>query len=366
MTTVWIVISVSSATAVVGFVLGLLVAWGSTRRQRNATDATAQSMEATQSSIRDQAESINNRLSEFQRTVADLRSDTADQSGRIDTELQRVASEAGKLNAILSSPNVRGDWGEHHAEDVLRAAGFQEGVNYTKKMKQPGGEEPDFTFHMPNGLRLHMDVKLPTTNYQRVIEASDERPRKKARQAFVRNVDDMVRGIRGYADLEDSIEVVLMLIPNESVYAFVHEADPRAVGKALRHRVVLCSPLTLFSVLAIIRRAIENFQLERRSGEILRCLDAFREEWDTFTKHLDKTSSQFKSFKRSWDELTGVRRDELQDPVDRIRAYGFDKTEPLAPGASQPDAAADALAGSDEGRSQEGAGVPGARPSGRR
>lgn len=355
MTTVSIVITVSTATAVVGFVLGLLVAWGPIRRQQNATDATAQRMEATSTSFKDQAESINNRLNEFQRTVADLRSDTADQTGRIDTELQRVAQEAGKLNAILANPNARGDWGEHQAEDVLRAAGFQEGVNYTKKMKQPGGEEPDFTFHMPNGLKLHMDVKLPTTNYQRVIEASDERQRKKAQKDFVRNVDDMVRGIRGYADLEDSIEVVLMLIPNESVYAFMHEADRRAVGKALRHRVVLCSPLTLFSVLAIIRRAIENFQLEKRSGEILRCLDAFREEWDTFTEHLDKTSSQFKVFKKSWDELTGIRRDELQDPVDRIRAYSFDKTEPLAQGASQPDAAIELLVDSAEDRSQGGA-----------
>ena len=342
MTTVWIVITVSSATAVLGFVLGLLVAWGPIRRQQNA-------MEATSTSFKDQAESLNNRLSEFQRTVADLRSDTADQSGRIDTELQRVAREAGKLNTIFANPNARGDWGESRAEDVLRAACFQESVHYTKKMKQPGGEEPDFTFHMPHGLRLHMDVKLPTTNYQRAVEASDERQRKKALKDFVRNVDDMVRGIRGYADLEDSIEVVLMLIPNESVYAFMHKADPRAVEKALRHRVVLCSPLTLFSVLAIVRRAIENFQLEKRSGEILRCLDAFREEWDTFTEHLDKTNSQFRAFKKSWDELTGIRRDELQDPVNRIRAYSFDKPEPPARGGSQPAAAIDVPVDSDEG-----------------
>ena len=349
MTTVWIVITVSTATAVLGFVLGLLVAWGPISRQQKATEATAQRMEATSTSFKDQAESIDNRLSDFQRTVADLRSETADQSGRIDTELRRVAQEAVKLNAILDNPNARGEWGEHRAEDALRAAGFQEGVSYTKKMRQPGGEEPDFTFHMPNGLKLHMDVKLPITNYRKVIEASDERQRKKARKDFVRNVDDMVRGIRGYAGLQDSIDVVLMLIPNESVYAFMHKADPRAVGKALRHKVVLCSPLTLFSVLAIIRRAIENFQLEQRSGEILACLDAFRDEWDTFTKHLDKTSTQFRAFKKSWDELTGIRRDELQDPVDRIRAYSFDKPEPLAREVSQPAAAADLLVDSDEG-----------------
>ncbi len=361
MTTVWIVITVSTATAVLGFVAGVLVAWVPIRRHRNATEATAQRMEATSTSFKDQAESINNRLGEFQRTVADLRSDAADQSGRIGNELQHVAQEAGKLNAILANPNARGEWGERLAEDVLRAAGFQEGVNYFQKIEQPGGEKPDFTFKMPNGLKLHMDVKSPITNYRKFIEASDEEQRKKARKDFVRNVDNMVRDIRGYADLDDSIDVVLMLIPNESVYAFMHEADPRAVDKALRHRVVLCSSLTLFSVLAIIRRAIENFQLERRSSEILRCLVAFQEEWGTFTKHVDKTSSQFKAFKKSWDELIGIRRDELQDPVDRIRAYGFDKPEPLAGGASQPDAATDLPVDADEGKPQGDASGTGVR-----
>ena len=188
---------------------------------------------------------------------------------------------------------------------------------------------------MPNGLWLHMDVKLPMTNYKKVIEASDERKSKKARTDFVRNVDVMVREVRGYADLDDSIDVVLMLIPNEGVYAFIHEADRRAVDRALRHRVVLCSPLTLFSVLAIIRRAVENFRLEKRGGEIQRCLDDFREEWAAFTDHLDKTSSQFKTFKKSWDELIGTRRNELQDPIDRIRDHGFDKPEPLKGGSSR-------------------------------
>ena len=39
--------------------------------------------------------------------------------------------------------------------------------------------------------------------------------------------------------------------------------------------------------------------------------------------------------KKSWDQLTGLRRDQLQEPLDRIRAYGFDKPEPLDDGASR-------------------------------
>ena len=147
MTTVWIVIAVSTATAVVGFV----VAWVPIRRQQNATEATAERMGATLTSFKDQAESIGNRLNEFDRTVGHLRLESADRSGRIDTELQRIGREAGKLNAILANPNARGAWGERTAEEVLRAAGFQEGINYTRKMRQPGGEEPDLRSICPTG-----------------------------------------------------------------------------------------------------------------------------------------------------------------------------------------------------------------------
>jgi len=31
----------------------------------------------------------------------------------------------------------------------------------------------------------------------------------------------------------------------------------------LRHKIVLCSPLTLYAVLAVIRQSVDNFRLER-------------------------------------------------------------------------------------------------------
>ncbi len=71
-----------------------------------------------------------------------------------------------------------------------------------------------------------------------------------------------------------------MFIPNESVYAFIHEQDPELLDVALQQKAVLCSPSTLFAVLAVIRQAMDNFMVDQTSEQILRCLGAFTDQWD--------------------------------------------------------------------------------------
>ena len=66
-----------------------------------------------------------------------------------------------------------------------------------------------------------------------------------------------------------SVDYVLLFLPNETVSGFIHEHDPTLVDEALGQKVVLCSPLTLFALLGVIRQAFDNFIVEQTSDEIL-------------------------------------------------------------------------------------------------
>ena len=87
---------------------------------------------------------------------------------------------------------------------------------------------------------------------------------------------------------------------------------------ALRQKVVLCSPSTLFSVLAVIRQAVEQVQLQRTSDEILACLAAFEQQWGKFTDALDKVGRGLDTVRRGWDDLAGTRRRQLERQLDRV------------------------------------------------
>src|SRR5215471_14477921 len=213
--------------------------------------------------------------------VTSLSRERAEQSGRVETRLAEVAATNARLadttqslRQALANPQARGQWGERMADDVLRAAGLVEGISYRKQSATAAGTVPDFTFLLPGGRVLHMDVKFPVDNYLRYLEAASDRERDQYAIAFVRDVRARVRELSGrvYIDADDRLDEVLLFIPNESVYAFVHSHDRELVEVALRQKVVLCSPCTLFSVLAVIRQAEEQTRLQRTSDEILGCL----------------------------------------------------------------------------------------------
>jgi DNA recombination protein RmuC len=260
--------------------------------------------------------------------VASLQRERAEQQGRFETRLAEVAAVSARLadttqslRQALASPQARGQWGERMADDVLRAAGLVEGISYRKQSRIPGaGTIPDFTFMLPGGRVLHMDVKFPIDNYLRYLEAATDIERDRFRAAFVRDVRARVKELSGrvYIDPDDTVDEVLLFIPNESVYAFVHTHDRDLVEVALHQRVVLCSPSTLFSVLAVIRQAVEQTQLQRTSDEILVCLAAFEQQWGKFSDALDKVGRGLDTVRRGWDELAGTRRRQLERQLDRV------------------------------------------------
>ena len=274
-----------------------------------------------------QVQSITTQLDKVQGLVGQLQKDKAHQHGQLVSQLENAATHTRELHdttaalrEVLASPKARGQWGERMAEDVLQAAGFSDGVNYRKQQPVAGGGVPDFTFLLPRGLHLNMDVKFPVDNYVRYLEATDDLSRDRCRAAFARDVRDRINELRdrGYIDPETTVDTLLLFIPNESVYAFVHENDSDLIDIALKQKVVLCSPLTLFSVLAIVRQAVDNFRLERRSSEILDFLAQFQDEWTKFSVHLDKTGRQLETFQKSFEALGSTRRNVLERKLRRV------------------------------------------------
>jgi len=77
---------------------------------------------------------------------------------------------------------------------------------------------------------------------------------------------------------ENTVDSVLLFIPNEQVYAFIYEQDSAILDDGIRQGVVFCSPVTLFAILAVICKAVESFSLEQPSNEILSLLGDFKKQ----------------------------------------------------------------------------------------
>jgi DNA recombination protein RmuC len=236
--------------------------------------------------------------------------------------MDALGAATGKLTQVLASGQARGQWGERMAEDILRVAGFIEGVQYRKNTQLDGGTgRPDFTFLLPQARILNMDVKFPLAAYLRYLETETDIERAAAVRDFLRDTRSRIREVtnRDYIDpAGGTLDYVLLFVPNEQLYRFIHENDPGLLDGALQQRVVLCSPFTLFAVLAVIRQAIDNFHLTQRTDEILMALGGFNLQWGKYKDAMHTVEHRLELTQRAFGDLVSRRTRALDRQVDRV------------------------------------------------
>jgi DNA recombination protein RmuC len=226
------------------------------------------------------------------------------------------------LREALANTRARGQWGERMAEDILRLAGLVENVNYLKQKAIEGiRARPDFTFLLPRDLKLNMDVKFPLDNYFKFLQAQSETEKTKYCSDFLKDVKLRIKEVtsREYIDPEQrTVDYVLLFIPNEQIYAFIHEQDHSIIDDGIKNKVVFCSPLTLYAVLAVIRQAIDNFAFEKTSNEILSIMGQFYKQWGEFVRKMDLVGKRIDDAQKEFETLVMTRRKQLEKPLNRI------------------------------------------------
>jgi DNA recombination protein RmuC len=279
--------------------------------------------------IDEQLKRMTTELESVSRMVKELEKDRVEKFGELTSQLKATGVQTAALmqttntlREALASTKIRGQWGERMAEDVLRMAGFIENVNYLKQKSMEGiGTRPDFTFLLPKELKLNMDVKFPLDNYIKFLEAGSDLERSEFRNDFLKDVKARIKEVtsREYINPEhNTLDYVLLFIPNEQIYAFIHEQDSAILDNSIKSKVVLCSPITLFAVLAVIRQAVENFALEQTSNEILSLLGSFKKQWDAFLTKLKVLGKRIGDAQKEYEALMTTRRRQLERPLNRI------------------------------------------------
>lgn len=274
-------------------------------------------------------QSMQDELNKVQNLIKELEKDRVEKFGMLAQKLsesqktiQQLNETTSKLTSALASSKVRGQWGERMAEDILRLSGLKEGINYLKqKAIQSANTRPDYTFLLPNELKLNMDVKFPYDNYMAYQNAASDAEKETYKQNFLKDVRQRIKEVttRDYINpSENTVDYVLVFIPNEHMYSFIMESDSTIIDEALKQKVILCSPITLYAILAIIRQAVDNFSLEKKASQIIELMGLFYKQWNEFLKSLETMGKKIDDAKKEFERLTTTRKNQLEKPLRKI------------------------------------------------
>ena len=214
-------------------------------RLESEREISVKELDAKKGLIDQQLQQMTSKLEDASRLMKELEKDRVKKFEQLANQLNTATQQTSALmqttnllREALASTKARGQWGERMAEDVLRVAGLIENVNYLKqKAIDATGLRPDFTFLLPENLKLNMDVKFPLDNYIKFLETDLESEKVKFRNSFMRDVKARIKEVttREYINPEqNTVDYVLLFIPNEQIYSFIHEQDSSILDEGLK------------------------------------------------------------------------------------------------------------------------------------
>ncbi|MDV2988825.1 MAG: DNA recombination protein RmuC [Dehalogenimonas sp.] len=285
-------------------------------------------------------QTYDNMKKEFEKVgkmITDFDKESAKRLTSLDTNLKaatentlKLHETTGKLQIALANSKVRGQWGDRIADDILRLTGFIEGVNYDKQLTNDGsGTRPDYTFRLPQDLKLNMDVKFPFDNYLAYLAAETDIEKDKHKSSFLKDVRQRINEVAKKEDYinvnKNTVDYALVFIPNEQVYCFINENDHRLLDDSLRNKVILCSPMTLYAILVVIRQAVDNFNMEKTASRILALLGTFNTQWHKFKDSMDRMGKKIDDAQNEFQSLVTTRQKALERPLAQIETLRKEK-----------------------------------------
>ena len=267
---------------------------------------------------------VSERLTDMQRTVAELEKQRNEQHGQISQQLKAALDSdellrgtAEQLASALRSNSVRGVWGEVQLRRVVEAAGLIERVDFDVQSQissDAGVGKPDMVIHLPGGKNIAVDAKVPFTSYLEAskipftatgAEADRRETLLKQHVAAVRSHIDSL-GKKSYWDgLTASPELVICFIPSEALISSAIEADPALMDYAFSKKVALASPVTLWSVLKTVAFSWQQDVLTEDAAKLFDVGKELLQRLGAMAKHIETLGRSITSTVKGYNAFVG-------------------------------------------------------------
>ncbi len=255
---------------------------------------------------------------------------TALQEQRKLTDQLHVSTE--QLRKLLSDNQLRGQFGEKVAEDLLKMAGFVKGQNYEFNKEQSGSEtRPDFSIFLPDGTRINVDAKFPYSNLQQSLKTEDKAEKEKYRKLFEQDIKQKIKQVtsRDYINPEDkTVDFVILFIPNEMIFSYIYDKLNDVWQEAMEKKVIFAGPFTFTALLRIIKQAYDNFTLQSNIAQVVTNVRMLEKEFVKFSDEFEKVGDRIESLNKQYESVSRTRVNQMTKIMDKVQLEDEKVSEP--------------------------------------
>ena len=223
------------------------------------------------------------------------------------------ANQMKSLEKILGNQKQRGIFGEIQLENLLSNVLPPEIFQMQYSFKN--GEMVDAIIKVNDNI-IPIDAKFSLDNYNRMIESSDENEIKVLEKKFKEDIKSRIDETSKYIKpQEKTLDYAFMFIPADGLYQDLLNSrvgslkinSNELVSYAYLKKVMIVSPMSLFPMLQITMKALNNLKFEKEIDTVIKNVrnlsnhlasyqlyhDKLCKTLKTVVNHYNKTSDEF-------------------------------------------------------------------------
>ena len=225
--------------------------------------------------------------------------------------IESLSKDVVSLKNVLENNQNRGQYGEYQLSMVLHNV-FGDTIGCYKEqytIKNAKDEEnkvrADAVVFMPEPNKMIcIDSKFPFATYARLFETTDENERDDLNKIFIADVKKHVTVIKNKYIIEGkTAPQAIMFIPNDGIFAYIHQNCESVVEYARQCEVILTSPSTLPAILVTINMIRIEGERAKNVREITNQLVKLGKEFGMFSREWESFSTQLGRASNSKDKL---------------------------------------------------------------
>jgi DNA recombination protein RmuC len=227
----------------------------------------------------------------------------------VSRQQEQLVTQTGQWSQLLGRATDRGRWGELTLKKLIEAAGLREHVDFNVQVHLDNGEgaaRPDLVLRLPGGGFLRVDSKATWDAYHAALSTDEPGEREAHMAKHARNVRSCVQALAQkayWSQFERAPEVVVLFIPSEAAFAAAAADDPELLEFAIRRRVAITTPTTLFALLQVVAAGWHQAELSKNTEQVRKLGAQLAKRLAVVTDQLAKASRDLDSVVRAHNEV---------------------------------------------------------------
>ena len=262
--------------------------------------------------------SMQKQFADSNKIIKDVTNELAKIKGTNEQVLS-FANQMKSLEKILGNQKQRGIFGEIQLENllsnVLPPEIFQ--MQYTFK----SGDIVDAIIKVNENI-IPIDAKFSLDNYNRMIESSDDGEIKNLEKKFKEDIKSRIDETSKYIKpQEKTLDYAFMFIPADGLYQDLLNSrvgslkinSNELVSYAYLKKVMIVSPMSLFPMLQITMKALNNLKFEKEIDTVIKNVRNLSNHLASYQLYHDKLGNTLKTvvnhYNKSSDEFGKIDKD---------------------------------------------------------